>query len=107
MPIRTLTIVAAFAASLLSAQVAVAKDADAGAKLYKKQCRGCHGPTAKGLASYPKLAGQPFDYLVLRLEQYRAGERLGPNTPLMAPRARKLSDEDIANISTWIVERSK
>lgn len=78
-------------------------DAEAGGPLYKKNCRQCHGPTAKGLASYPKLRGQTREYLVDKLERYRKGERFGPNTPLMAPRARKLSDEDILDISTFIV----
>ncbi|MEM9145537.1 MAG: c-type cytochrome [Pseudomonadota bacterium] len=96
--------VVALAAAALSVTSAGAQDIEAGAKLYKRECRGCHGPTAKGLASYPKLAGQPQDYLVQRLKQYRAGERLGPNTPLMAPRAKKLSDDDITNITVFIVE---
>ncbi|MCV6585928.1 MAG: c-type cytochrome [Marinibacterium sp.] len=77
-------------------------DVEAAEKLYKRQCRACHGPTAKGLASYPKLAAQPADYIEGRLRQYRAGETLGPNTPLMAPRARKLSDQDIANLAAFI-----
>lgn len=80
-------------------------DADiaAGEKIYKRQCRSCHGPTAKGLASYPKLRDQTAAYLVDKLERYRAGERFGPNTPLMAPRAQNLSDADISNISAFIV----
>lgn len=78
-------------------------DIEMGQSLYKKECRGCHGPTAKGLASYPKLVGHPANYLIDKLERYRAGERFGPNTPLMAPRAKKLSDEDIVNISAFIV----
>lgn len=73
-----------------------------GQKLYKKNCRACHGPTAKGVASYPKLRDQTVEYLVDKLTRYRAGEKFGPNTPLMAPRAKKLSDEDIVNISTFI-----
>ena len=80
----------------------VAFDIEAGQALYKKECRGCHGPTAKGLASYPKLRDQTVEYLVDKLERYRAGEKFGPNTPLMAPRAKKLSDEDIVNISNFI-----
>lgn len=83
--------------------VAAAGDTAAGEKLYKKECRGCHGPTAKGLASYPKLIGHPVEYLVDRLKRYRSGEKFGPNTPLMAPRAKKLSDDDIVNISNFIV----
>ncbi len=95
-------VLAAFTAGLSIPTLAVAQDVDAGAKLYKKQCRSCHGPKAQGMASFPKLSGQTGDYLVMRLEQYRAGEKVGPNTPLMAPRARKLSDEDIVNITTFI-----
>lgn len=85
------------------ATAAVQGDVEAGQKLYKKTCRGCHGPTAKGLASYPTLRGQTAEYLVDKLERYRAGEKFGPNTALMAPNARKLSDEDIIDISAFIV----
>ena len=77
-------------------------DTEAGEKLYRRECRGCHGPTAKGLASYPKLVGNPPAYIVGRLIQYRSGEKLGPNTPLMAPRAKKLSDQDITNLAGFI-----
>lgn len=94
---------AAILLASLSGFPAGAQDVDAGKDLYKKNCRQCHGPTAKGLASYPKLVGQTAEYLTDRLERYRAGERFGPNTPLMAPRAKSLSDEDITNIVTFIV----
>lgn len=77
-------------------------DLEAAKKMYRRECRGCHGPTGKGLSSYPRLLGHPADYIAGRLEQYRAGEKLGPNTPLMAPRARKLSDEDIVNLAEYI-----
>ena len=77
-------------------------DVEAGAALYKKECRACHGPTAKGMSAYPKLRGQTAEYLAEMLERYRAGEKIGPNTMLMAPRAKKLSDEDIVNISEFI-----
>ena len=80
----------------------VSYDAEAGEALYKKNCRACHGPTAKGVSSYPKLAGQPFDDLVDKLHRYRSGEKIGPNTMLMAPRAKKLSDDDINNIVAFI-----
>ena len=100
---RTGMLIAAVATGLLSAAPVGAQNIDEGGELYKKQCRSCHGPTAKGMASYPRLAGKPLEYLVQRLEQYRAGKKLGPNTPLMAPRAKKLSDDDIANIANFIV----
>ncbi len=93
---------AAIAASVTGLVPAGAQDVSVGEKLYKKTCKNCHGPTAKGLASFPKLTGNTVEYLVMRLEQYRGGEKIGPNTPLMAPQAKKLSDEDIINLSTYI-----
>ena len=93
----------ASAALLLCAAQAGAQDVTAGETLYKESCRNCHGPTAKGLASFPKLTGQTEAYLVERLEQYRAGEQIGPNTALMAPNAVDLTDEEIAGIAAYIV----
>lgn len=86
---------------------ASAQDIAAGKALYKKECKTCHGPTAKGMASYPKLAGRSTDYLTDKLKRYRAGEKFGPNTPLMAPRAKILSDKDIDNVVAFIVETFK
>ncbi|CTQ62941.1 MAG: cytochrome c [Roseibium album] len=100
---KTGSIIVIWLTILLGTSQAAAQDVEVGKSLYKKNCRACHGPTAKGLASYPKLVGHPAEYLVDRLERYRAGEKFGPNTPLMAPRAKKLSDEDISNIVTFIV----
>lgn len=77
-------------------------DVAAGEAIYKKSCKSCHGPKAQGMASFPKLAGNPPEYIASRLMQYRAGEKIGPNTPLMQPQAAKLSDEDIANIVGYI-----
>jgi cytochrome c553 len=79
-----------------------AQDIEVGGNLYQKQCRQCHGPEAQGLSAYPALAGQTAEYLTDKLNRYRAGERIGPNTMLMAPNARNLSDEDIANIVGFI-----
>lgn len=89
-------------AALLCAPAAFAQDTAAGEEIYQSVCRNCHGPSAKGMASFPKLAGQDAAYLESRLIQYREGEAVGPNTALMAPHAAALSDEDIANIAGYI-----
>ena len=107
---------AMFAGAMVSASSAKAQDAApapvtdgapdvaAGETLYQAVCRNCHGPKAKGMASFPKLTGFDAEHLTMRLEQYRAGETVGPNTPLMAPMAVGLSDEDIANLAAYITE---
>ncbi len=80
-----------------------AQDLAAGEELYQSVCRTCHGPNAQGLGSFPKLAGAEEDNLIDRLETYRAGEKVGPNSALMIPHAAELSDDDIADIAAYIV----
>ena len=95
-------LLAAAAATTISAAGAQAQDLAAGEDLYKSACRQCHGPTARGMASFPRLNDKEADYLAMRLEQYRAGEKVGANSALMMPVAEKLSDEDIANLAAFI-----
>lgn len=62
-------------------------------------CAVCHGQL--GLSSQPNvphLAGQPKQYLVEQLRNYRSGKR---HHELMSVIARPLSDEDIQNLSDW------
>ena len=86
-----------------TAETALVGDAAAGKKLYKRNCQGCHGATAKGASSYPRLVGLQPEYMIDKLERYRAGEKFGPNTPLMAQRVKKLKDQDFANVTAFIV----
>lgn len=94
--------VALFAALTLTTTSVSAQDFSESEKLYTKSCRNCHGPTAKGMGSFPKLIGHSADHLADRLKQYRAGETVGPNSPLMKPVVAKLSDEEIKNLSEYI-----
>ena len=86
----------------ISTSTVDAQDYSQSEKLYKKTCRACHGPKAKGTNSFPKLAGQSAEVISERLKQYRAGETIGPSSGLMKPVAEKLSDEQIEDISSYI-----
>ncbi|OSP52950.1 hypothetical protein BV911_18385 [Pseudoruegeria sp. SK021] len=77
-------------------------DLKAAEKIFRKSCRACHGNQAQGAASYPKLSDKSPEYIAEKLELYRAGEKIGPNSILMISHAKKLSDEDIANISFYV-----
>lgn len=79
-----------------------AADKAAGEALYAETCAQCHGPSAKGMASFPSLAERDADYITSRLETYRAGEKVGSNSFLMIPNATDLSDDDIANLAAFI-----
>jgi cytochrome c553 len=81
---------------------AFAQDLADGEKLYQRTCRACHGPRAQGMASFPKLADKTEEILIERLQAYREGEKVGPNSALMIPHAVKLTDEDIENIAAYI-----
>lgn len=72
------------------------------AAMYAQTCAQCHGRAGRGMASFPSIAGRDADYLQGRLEQYRAGETVGPNSALMKPVAAELSDEDIASLADFI-----
>lgn len=78
-----------------------AADLEAGKAKYMA-CQGCHGPTGAGQAIFPAVAGKDVDYLIEVMTKYRDGETVGANTALMAPHARALSDEDIANLSAYM-----
>ncbi|MGP6088852.1 c-type cytochrome [Antarctobacter jejuensis] len=77
-------------------------DLAAAEKVFRKTCRACHGNKAQGVASYPKLSDKEPEYIAEKLEIYRSGEKIGPNSILMIQHAKKLSDEDIANLSVYV-----
>ncbi|MBT1064110.1 cytochrome c [Bowmanella sp. Y26] len=80
------------------AMPAVAGDIAAG-KAKSATCAACHG--ANGISQipmYPNLAGQKEQYLVLQMKAFRDGER---KNMVMAPMAKPLSDDDIANLSAY------
>lgn len=77
---------------------AVAADAAAG-KAKAATCAGCHG--AAGISNnplWPNLAGQKEAYLVKQMKAFRDGTR---TDPMMAPMAKPLSDDDIANLAAY------
>ena len=83
---------------MTSGGAVLAGDAAAG-KAKSGTCAGCHGTA--GISKnpmWPNLAGQQQGYLVKQLKAFRDGSR---TDPMMAPMAKSLSDEDIANLAAW------
>ncbi|SDW46791.1 c-type cytochrome [Roseicitreum antarcticum] len=77
-------------------------DASAGGQMFARNCAQCHGRDGAGTSSFPSLIGKDAAFVTDRLETYRAGERVGPNSGLMYGVARRLSDTDIANLAAYI-----
>jgi len=79
-----------------------AGDPAAGESKFKSNCKQCHGPAGMGMASYPKVSGNPVDYTRNRLQTYRSGAEIGPNSALMIMMAKPLTDEEIENLSAYL-----
>jgi len=86
-------------AGFATAGDAVAADAAAG-KEKSQLCAACHGPDGNSpmMPEYPKLAGQPADYLEKALRDYKKGAR---NNPMMMPTAQGLSKQDIKDLAAY------
>jgi cytochrome c553 len=63
------------------------------------QCQNCHGMDGLSkLPGAPNLAGQPVEYLVKSLTEYKTGER---KNELMTVVAGPLSEADIQDLSAY------
>ena len=70
-------------------------------------CIGCHSPNGAGIAAagFPHLGGQHAQYVAKQLTDFRkeeAGRANDGDAMIMRTIARKLSDEDIAAVSSYI-----
>ncbi len=66
-------------------------------------CKSCHGYNGRGVDPiYPKIGGQRYTYIVNQLKKFRDGSRANDPMSQMQVVARKLSDEDILNLATFL-----
>jgi cytochrome c553 len=87
-------------------------DRQAGEKLYRggdkardiPACMACHGPTGAGNepAKFPALRGQHSAYIAKQLNGYVAGTRPPGAAGIMPTIAKRLSPDDIRNLSSYI-----
>jgi cytochrome c553 len=63
-------------------------------------CMACHGPTAQGMAAFPRLAGQHQDYLVKQLHVFQETEGR-PGTP-MKQITHLLSDHEMEAVASYL-----
>lgn len=70
-------------------------------------CFACHGPSGAGNPgpAYPHIGGQEANYVVRRLQEYRAGKTEQPHPQLfnqMAAIAKQLTDEEILSLASYL-----
>jgi cytochrome c553 len=84
----------------------------AGEKLYRggdtarsiPACIACHGPVGRGnsAAAYPALRAQHSQYTQKQLSDYASGARTGANAEVMQTIAKRMTQEDIRNVSSYV-----
>ena len=97
-------------AMIAAAGLALAGNAVAGGDVAKGKekaaiCSACHGPDGNTplAPDYPRLAGQPNDYLEKALRDYKSGKR---KNPLMGPQAQNLSKQDMKDLAAYFASLS-
>jgi cytochrome c553 len=67
-------------------------------------CSSCHSPDGKGnsQAGYPALSGQNTTYTEAQLLAYKSGQRHNSTNEIMTIIAKKLSDDDIKAVASYI-----
>ena len=67
-------------------------------------CAACHGEDGHArIPGAPNLAGQPYQYLLQALHEYRSGER---KIPVMRAAAGPLTDKDMQALARWYAAQS-
>lgn len=68
-----------------------------------KQCAVCHGAMGQGGIG-PALAGQSADDIISKLMHYKMGHPIGPQSAMMYPTAKALTDGQIGTIGVFVQE---
>ncbi|MEH6952984.1 c-type cytochrome (plasmid) [Nitrobacter sp. NHB1] len=71
-------------------------------------CASCHGPEAKGVGQFPRLAGQLNDYVIKKLTNWdkeRGQNKANPDaSAIMQPIAHDLTDAQIRAVAAYVSE---
>ena len=89
------------ALTLVLSTNAVAEDRFASIRQTMNTCAACHGPQGQGGLG-PKLQGQTADEIISKLLAYKAGEQVGPQSMMMWPTAKQLTEGQIGAIGVYI-----
>jgi cytochrome c553 len=69
---------------------------------FSKGCSGCHGASAEGSSTYPKLANKEESFIIKKLTNFKAGKADSVSQQMMAQFAQKLNTKDIKNLAYFL-----
>ncbi len=76
-------------------------DIEKGGKLYRRECRSCHGEKGMGKKDVPPLAGQYTQYLWRQVKRFLKGERIHDEDEPDDELLKDFSKEQIRDIFAW------
>jgi len=74
---------------------------------FSKACSSCHGASAEGSMTYPKLANVNEEYLLKKLNYYKVGKVNTVSQQMMAQFIRKLSEKNIQDLAYFFSHYKK
>ncbi len=74
---------------------------DKGKALYESMCFACHGMSGHGNQHYPRIAGQPYEYLTKTLMKFLNNDPQRQNSPMMSV-IRNLNEQQINDVAAHV-----
>jgi len=75
--------------------------AAAGEALYKSVCFVCHGQEGHGSQQYPRIAGQPYEYLKDTLMKFLNNDPLRQNSPMMGV-IKNMNEKQLEDVASYV-----
>lgn len=72
-----------------------------GKQIYQSLCFTCHQKDGHGDGNYPRIAGQPYKYLVKTLESFSGGDKDRVNSP-MAVIVANMNNEQLKEVAAYV-----
>src|SRR5690554_1263927 len=72
-----------------------------GARIYMSTCVACHGQEGHGNANYPRIAGQPYEFLEMTLLRFLNADEARKNSP-MTPVVQHLSEKQLKEVAAYV-----
>lgn len=77
------------------------KDSELGQRLYMSSCVACHGKEGHGNAQYPRIAGQPYEFLEMTLLRFLNDGEQRQNSPMTSV-VKHMSPEQLKEVAAYI-----
>lgn len=72
-----------------------------GERIYNSVCFACHGKQGHGSANYPRIAGQPYEFLQTTLLKFLHNDPDRSNSPMVSV-MKNLNKEQIEDVSAYV-----